>query len=76
VHTRFITGDDRPGGLVQVLVEVEAVGGMACGVDGFRPNESESSTHQALFLPLQSMYGSSSQQCHFVEACMERRVHA
>jgi hypothetical protein len=37
VHTRLLTGDDLIGSLVQVLVEVEAVGGMACGVDGFCP---------------------------------------
>jgi hypothetical protein len=37
MHTRLLTGDDFVGSLVQVLVEVEAVGGMACGVDGFRP---------------------------------------
>jgi hypothetical protein len=37
VHTRFLTSDDLVGNLVQVLVEVEAVDGMACGVDGFCP---------------------------------------
>jgi hypothetical protein len=37
MHTRLLTGDDLVGSLVQVLVEVEAVGGMACGVDGFHP---------------------------------------
>jgi hypothetical protein len=37
MHTRLVTGDDLAGSLVQVLVDVDAVGGMACGVDGFRP---------------------------------------
>jgi hypothetical protein len=37
MHTRLLTGDDLVGSLVQVLVEVEAVGGMANDVDGFRP---------------------------------------
>jgi hypothetical protein len=32
-----LDGHDLVGSLVQVLVEVEAVGGMACSVDGFRP---------------------------------------
>jgi hypothetical protein len=37
MNARLLTGDDLVESLVQVLVEVEAVGGMACGVDGFRP---------------------------------------
>jgi hypothetical protein len=37
MHTRLLTGDDFVGSLVQVLVEVEMVCGMACGVDGFHP---------------------------------------
>jgi hypothetical protein len=37
MHTRLLTGDDFVRSLVQVLVEIEAVGGMACSVDGFRP---------------------------------------
>jgi hypothetical protein len=37
MHTRLLTSDDLIGSLVQVLVEVEAVGGVASGVDGFCP---------------------------------------
>jgi hypothetical protein len=37
MNTRLLTGDDFIGSLVQVLVEVEAVGAMACSVDGFHP---------------------------------------
>jgi hypothetical protein len=37
MQTRLFTGDDLVGSLVQVPVEVEAVGGMSCGVDGFCP---------------------------------------
>jgi hypothetical protein len=37
MHIRLFMSDDLVGSLVQVLVEVEAVGGVACGVDGFRP---------------------------------------
>jgi hypothetical protein len=37
VQTRLVTGVDLVLSLVQVLVEIEAVGGMTCGVDGFCP---------------------------------------
>jgi hypothetical protein len=33
----LLTGDDFVWSLVQVLVKVEAIGSMACGVDGFCP---------------------------------------
>jgi hypothetical protein len=37
MHARLLTGDDLVGSLVRVLGEVDAVGSMACGVDGLRP---------------------------------------